>query len=265
MTRALEHIRICDLGGQLAGAAATRYLAAFGADVIRVEDPVRRGRWDHLRGEAPFADERRGEELGGAFNSHNVEKKGVTINLRLEAGRELLRRLISVSDVVTENFSAGVMGRLGFGYDALRYIKDDIIYVSNSGFGHSGPYRDFRSWGPIVPAFAGLTFTSVIPDQPPACWGFSFMDHVGADFMCIAILAALVHRRRTGEGQWIDMACTEAGVTMLGPACLDASANGRTRRGPGLPDSNHSVSPLMIPHNVYPTASKDRWVVLACR
>src|SRR5580765_6181664 len=89
-SRALERIRICDLGGQLAGAGATRYLAAFGAEVIRVEDPVRRGRWDHLRGEAPFVDERRGEELGGAFNNHNVEKKGVTVNLRLEEGRDLL-------------------------------------------------------------------------------------------------------------------------------------------------------------------------------
>src|SRR5690349_12992627 len=94
---ALGHIRICDLSGQLAGAGATRYLAAFGAEVIRVEDPVRQGRWDILRGSIPHVDDRRGLELGGAFNNHNVNKLGVTLNLRLDAGRDLLRRLVAVS------------------------------------------------------------------------------------------------------------------------------------------------------------------------
>src|SRR5947209_19497248 len=94
-SHALSHLTICDLTGQLAGAGATRYLAAFGARVIRVEDPVRQGRWDILRGSMPHVDGRQGIELGGAFNNHNVEKLGVTINLRLDAGRELLRRLVS--------------------------------------------------------------------------------------------------------------------------------------------------------------------------
>ena len=214
MSAALSHLRICDFTGQLAGAGATKFLAAFGAQVIRIEDPVLEGRWDVLRGAPPFKDERRGINLGGAFNNHNVEKLGITLNLRTERGRELLRRLVAVSDVVTENFSAGVLERLGFGYAQLRAIKPDVIYVSNCGFGHSGPYRDYKTWGPIVQAVSGLTFSSGLPEEPPAGWGYSYMDHTAAYYMAMAVLLALHHRARTGEGQHVDMAATEArGVT----------------------------------------------------
>jgi crotonobetainyl-CoA:carnitine CoA-transferase CaiB-like acyl-CoA transferase len=262
---ALGHIRICDLSGQLAGAGATRTLAAFGAQVIRVEDPVRQGRWDIIRGSGPNVDERKGLEFGGGFNNHNVEKLGITINLRDERGKELFRRLVSISDVVTENFAAGVLARLGFSFDELRAIKPDIVYVSNCGFGHTGPYSPYKTWGPIVQAVCGLSFLSGLPDQPPAGWGFSYMDHHGANFMAIAVLAALIHRNRTGEGQWVDMACTEAGLAMAGPDLLDFTVNGRPSRRPGVPDSNHSQFPAMAPHNIYPAAGDDRWVAIACR
>jgi benzylsuccinate CoA-transferase BbsF subunit len=264
-TTALRHITICDLSGQLAGAGSTKYLAAFGARVIRVEDPVRQGRWDIIRGSIPHVDERRGIELGGGFNNHNVEKLGVTVNLRLEAGRELLRRLVAVSDVVTENFAAGVMAKLGFSYDDLRAVKEDIIYVSNSGFGHSGPYSGFKTFGPVVQAVCGLTFGVGAADAPPAGWGFSYMDHMGANMMALAVLAALAHRNRTGEGQWVDMSCTEAGLGLTGPDLLDYTVNGRPLRRPGMPDSNHSDQPPMAPHGIYPTDENDRWVAIACR
>ncbi|HZQ87746.1 MAG TPA: CoA transferase [Acidimicrobiales bacterium] len=265
MASALGHIRICDFTGQLAGAGATRYLAAFGAEVIRVEDPVRQGRWDILRGSPPYVDERRGIDLGGAFNNTNPEKLGITLNLRDERGRELLRRLVAVSDVVSENFAAGVLARLGFDYDALRAIRDDIIYVSNSGFGATGPYRAFKSWGPIVQAVSGLTFQSGLAGLPPAGWGYSYMDHHGGNFMALAILAALVHRSRTGEGQWVDMSCSEAAATLTGTDILDYTVNGRPSRRPGCPDSNHSAAPLMVPHGIYPCAGDDNWVAIACR
>ena len=112
-SEALSHLRICDFTGQLAGAGSTRWLAAFGAQVIRIEDPVRQGRWDILRGSPPFKDERRGVELGSGFNNHNVEKLGITVNLRTERGRDLVRELVAISDAVTENFAAGVLDRLG--------------------------------------------------------------------------------------------------------------------------------------------------------
>lgn len=263
--RALAGLRVCDFTGQLAGAGATRFLAAMGAQVIRIEDPVRKGGWDILRGAPPFADDRRGIDFGGAFNNHNVNKYGVTINMRTEQGKDLVRRLVSVSDVVTENFAAGVLGRIGFPYDELERIRPGIVYVSNCGFGFSGPYRDFKTWGPIVQAACGLTFSSGLPDLPPAGWGYSYMDHHGGNFMAIAILAALLHRNRTGQGQWIDMACTEAGATLNGPALLDYTVNGRPLRRPGSPNSNRSDHPAMAPHGIYPAAGDDDWVAIACR
>lgn len=262
---ALGHLRICDFTGQLAGAGATRWLAAFGAQVIRIEDPTNQGRWDILRGTEPYVDDRRGVEFGGGFNNHNVEKLGITLNVKDARGKELLRELVSISDVVTENFAAGVLDRWGFGYEQLRAIRDDIIYVSNCGFGHEGPYASFRTWGPIVQACCGLTFSSGLPDMESAGWGFSYMDHHGGNMMAVAILAALVHRQRTGEGQWVDMSCTEAGASMLGPVVLDHSVNGRPLRRPGMPSSNRSQSPRMAPHGVYPCAGDDHWVTIAVR
>ena len=262
---ALAHIRICDFTGQLAGAGATRWLSAFGAQVIRIEDPVNEGRWDILRGSDPNVDHRRGIEFGGGFQNHNVEKLGITLNMRTERAKELLRELVRVSDVVTENFAAGVLDRWGFDYDALRAIRSDIIYVSNCGFGRRGPYREFRTWGPVVQACCGLAFYSGLPDLPPAGWGFSYMDHHGANFMAIAILAALTHRERTGEGQWVDMSCTEAGATLLGPALLDYTVNGRPVRRPGSPSTNRSQFPAMAPHGVYPCTGDDEWIAIACR
>jgi crotonobetainyl-CoA:carnitine CoA-transferase CaiB-like acyl-CoA transferase len=261
----LSHIRICDFTGQLAGAGATRVFSSFGAQVIKIEDPVTNGLWDILRGMEPHVDERRGIELGGGFNNHNVEKLGITLNLRTARGKEILAELVRISDVVTENFAAGVLERWGFGYDRLRELRPDVVYVSNCGFGHEGPYASFKTWGPIVQACCGLTFESGLPDLPPAGWGYSYMDHHGGNFMAIALLAALHHRNRTGEGQWVDMSCTDAGATLLGPAVLDYTVNGRGLRRDGSPHSNHNQFPAMAPHDIYPAHGYDCWVAIACR
>jgi len=135
--------------------------------------------------------------------------------------------------------------------------KPDVVYVSNSGFGATGPYQRFKTWGPIVQAIAGLTFTSGLPDREPAGWGFSYMDHTGGSYMAMAILMGRYHRARTGEGQWIDMSCTEAGATLNGPATLDWSVNGRSLRRPGSPHSNRNEWPPMAPHGIYPAAGDD--------
>ena len=263
--RALEGIRICDFTGQLAGAGATKWLAAFGAEVIRIEDPTNQGGWDILRRVPPFVDERRGPDFGGGFNNHNVEKKGITLNLRTARGKELLAAIVERSDVVTENFAAGVMERWGFGYERLKALRPDIIYVSNCGFGQTGPYAQFKTWGPIVQALCGLTFTSGLSDMEPAGWGFSYMDHTGGHYMAMAVLLALLHRMRTGEGQWVDMACCEAGLTLNGPALLDYTVNARPLRRPGQPNGNRSEWPRMAPHGIYRAAGDDEWLALACR
>jgi benzylsuccinate CoA-transferase BbsF subunit len=261
----LNDVRICDFTGQLAGAGATRHLAAFGAEVIRIEDPLRQGKWDILRGSPPFKDERRGIEFGSGFQNHNVGKLGVTVDLRTERGRELVTELVRVSDVVTENFASGVMERMGFGHEQLQAIKADIIYVSNCGFGHTGPYAEFKSWGPIAQAIGGLTFTSGLTDMPPAGWGYSYMDHHGGYFMAIGILAALTHRSSTGEGQWVDMSCSEAGASLIGPAVLDYTVNGRPGRRDGSPASNRDGSGTMAPHGIYATQGDDNWIAISVR
>ena len=263
--QALNGVRICDFTGQLAGAGATKILAAFGAEVIRVEDPTNKGKWDILRGIPPWVGNARGLEAGGAFNNHNAGKLGITLNLRDDRAKELLRKLVSISDAVTENFAAGVMERLGFGYDELREIREDIVYVSNNGFGSTGPYSSFKSWGPIAQAVSGLTFTSGLPEQPPAGWGYSFMDHTGAYYMATAVLMALLHRRRTGEGQWVDLACIEAAGTLHGTATLDATVNGRAMRRSGMPNSNRSQSPRMAPHGIWATQGENQWIAIAVR
>jgi len=263
--KALSHLRICDFTGVLAGAGATRILAAFGAQVIRVEDRVTEGRWDILRGNAPFPEGKQGLEMGGAFNNHNVEKLGITLNMRSPKGKELLRKLIGICDVLTENFSAGVVARWGFPYEEMAKINPSIIYVSNSGFGHTGPYSKFKTWGPTVQAVSGLTFLSGLADMPPAGWGYSYMDHSGAYFMCLAILMALYHRDMTGQGQWVDLGCTEAAIPLCGPSLLDYTVNGRRARRPGQPHSNRNDSPAMAPHGIYRCMSEDRWVAIAVR
>jgi crotonobetainyl-CoA:carnitine CoA-transferase CaiB-like acyl-CoA transferase len=265
MDGALSSFRICDFTGQLAGAGATKWLSSFGAEVIRIEDPVRQGRWDILRGIAPFIDERRGVDMGGGFNNHNTGKLGITLNLRTERGKDILREIIARSDVVAENFAKGVLERWGFGYETLRQIKHDVIYVSNCGFGQVGPYSDFKTWGPIVQAMSGLTFTSGLPDQEPAGWGYSYMDHTGGYYMAIAIMLALLHRQRTGEGQWVDLSCTDAGLSLNGPALLDWTVNARPTRRPGQPHSNRNQWPPMAPHGIYRCEGDDEWVAISCR
>ncbi len=263
MTEALAGIRICDFTGQLAGAGATKWLAAFGAEVIRIEDPVRQGRWDILRGITPFKPGQGGLDQGGGFNNHNTDKLGITLNLRTDKGKALLRQLIAKSDAVTENFAAGVLERLGFGYEALREIKHDIVYVSNCGFGHEGPYSAFKTWGPIVQAVSGLTFTNKLPDEPPAGWGYSYMNHTGGYYMAMAIMLALLHRQNTGEGQWVDLACTEPAITLNGPALLDWTVNDRPTDA--QLNSNRSQFAPMAPHGIYPCRGDDEWIAVSVR
>ena len=261
----LGTVRICDFTGQLAGAGATKWLAAFGAEVIRIEDPVNQGGWDILRNMAPFVDERTGPDLGGGFNNHNVEKRGITLNLRTDRGKEILSEIVKRSDVVSENFAAGVLDRWGFGWDQLRALREDIIYVSNCGFGHTGPYAKYKTWGPIVQAMSGLTFTSGMPDQEPAGWGYSYMDHTGGMYMAMGILFALIHKQRTGVGQWVDLSCTDTGLSLNGPAILDWTVNGRPSRRAGRPEGNRSASPPMAPHGIYACAGDDDWISIAVR
>lgn len=267
---ALSGIRVLDFSWIVAGPTCTRILAEFGAEVIKVESRDVR---DMVRG-GPAAGGRPGTNLSGMFNNLNRNKLGVTLNVVHPTGHELVRRLISISDVVVENFSAGTLEeRWGLGYEEQRKLRPDIIYASLSGFGHTGRSRDNTTWGPIAQALSGLTFMSGLPGREPAGWGYSYMDQTAGFEAAIAVLMALHHRNRTGEGQWIDMSQVEGGIVLTGAALLDFTVNGRPYRRPGNPPGNRADHPLVAPHNAYRCAGEvavgdgrmdGRWCAIAC-
>ncbi|HNO65255.1 MAG TPA: CoA transferase, partial [Tepidiformaceae bacterium] len=191
----LAGVRICDLTWVIAGPTATRVLADFGAEVIRVEhgqaaDPIRFGR--------PILSGKPTLNNSGFFNYFNRNKKSVLLNVRHPLGMELLHRLIAVSDVVIENFSSGVLDSWELSYEAQKAINPAIIYCSVSGFGHSGRDKRFTTWGPTAQALSGLTLMSGLPGKPPAGWGYSYMDHTAGYYGAIAVMMALHHRNKTG-------------------------------------------------------------------
>ena len=258
----LAGIRVCDLTWVIAGPTATRVLADFGADVIRVEhgqaaDPIRLGR--PLNGDKPTLNN------SGFFNYFNRNKRSVLLNVRHPLGMELLKKLIAVSDVVIENFSSGVLDSWELSYEVQRELNPRIIYCSISGFGHSGRDKHFTTWGPTAQALSGLTLMSGLPGKPPAGWGYSYMDHTAGYYGAIAVMMALHHRNKTGEGQHIDISQVEAGMVLAGPAVLDYTVNGRSFRRPGMPPGNRAWEPAIAPHNTYPCSGDDRWIAIAVR
>lgn len=275
--RPLEGVRIADLTWLLAGAGGPRLLASLGAEIIRIEW---KDRLDFLRYMPPFApaqnegavkagamdltglnkDSVKSVNRSGYFNDINAGKKGVSLNMAHPKGRELFKRLVAVSDVVVEAFTAETMRKWGLGYETLKGIKDDIIYIQQPGWGYKGPYVKFASYGPIAQAVSGLTEQSGLPaPYPPAGWGFSYMDWSGAYYCAISMLCALYYKKRTGKGQYIDCSQVEPGIYMTGSAVLDALINNRSSQRTG----NRSPYKLAAPHGAYRCAGDDRWIAIA--
>ena len=276
---ALAGVRVVDLTWVRAGPQTTRILGMMGAEVIRVEWP---GAPDITRLGAlrtTPAGIKVGINTSGDFANFGVNKLSVTMNTRDKRGLKLLKELIAISDLVVENFSSRVLEDWGLDYEAQRRINPTIIYISMAGFGHSGPWRDYDTWGPAVQAMTGLTFVSGLPGKPPSGWGYSYMDHTGGYYGAMAVTTALHHRNRTGKGQYIDLAQIEAGSTLTGAAILDFTVNGRPTRRPGFPPGNRTTwpgQPLLnnyargahaAPHNNYRTAGGGHWdwCVIVCR
>ncbi|HEY2661286.1 MAG TPA: CoA transferase [Caulobacteraceae bacterium] len=265
----LAGVRVTDFCWMGVGACATRLLADFGAEVIRIED---RNRLDMPRRLPIYKNDPRtyGEEdanpdpnKGGLFNNYNRNKLAVTINMRSPKGRALADRLIASSSVVTENFAPGVMERWGLVYERLNQLSPNVIYARMSGFGHSGPHAEYRSYGPVVQAVSGLSHISGLPGEEPSGWGLSYMDNEAAFFNASALMMAIYHRNLTGDGAEIDVSAVEAGINLLGPVMLDVSVNGRSTRGPDFPAGNRLEHPDAAPHGVYPCVGKDRWIAIA--
>ena len=189
----LDGVRVVDFTWIVAGPTCTRLLGDLGAEVIRVEneqtlDSIRFGR-PHPNGFAP-------PDSGAMFNWLDRNKRSITVNARHPDGLDLIKRLIRVSDVVVENYSSRILENWGLSYEEQQAENPEIIYVSLSGFGHSGPQRDYSTWGPTAQALSGLTAMSGLPEAPePAGWGYSYLDHMAGFTAAAAITAALKHRR----------------------------------------------------------------------
>lgn len=238
----LKNIRILDFTWVLAGPFATRILADFGAEVIKVQP---------LMPEAGDAFSR------GYYNAWNRNKLGITLNLGKPAGVAIAKRLAGISDAVVENFAPRVMANWGLDYEDLKKAKPDIIMLSMSTMGNTGPRRDYVGFGPTVQAFSGMTCLTSYPDEPPTGPGTSYADHVAGLTACLALLSALEYRHRTGEGQYIDVSQVEAMSSLLGSAILDYSVSGRQIEPVG------NSSDKAAPHGVYRCRGDDRWCAIA--
>ena len=194
--RALENIRVVDFSWVRAGPWATRWLGALGAEIIKIEWP------ESERGRLPSTTTPQNLEVNlntsGNFNDTNVNKKSLSLNVRSAKGLEIVKRLIAISDIVIENFSSRVLQNWGLGYEELCKIKPDIVYVSMSGYGHTGRNHHYTTFGPVAQAASGLTYLSGLPDKPPAGWGWSYMDDTGGMYGAMCALTGLYHRNMTG-------------------------------------------------------------------
>ena len=252
---ALEGLRILDFSWVWAGPICTMVLADMGAEVIKVES---RHRVDSCRVIPPFPDgEPGGVNRGGQFNTYNRNKKSCTLNLSKPKAREIAKKLLAASDVLVENFSPPVMSRLGLDYESCRDVKPDIIYLSLSGYGATGPSRDYVSYGMQLQAFAGIASLTGYAEGPPRNLGTPVADTAGGLTGAFGILAALHHRRRTGEGQYIDVSQCEALAAFCPEAIMNYTMNRKVDGRVGNRDD------LMAPHNTYRCRGENHWVAIA--
>lgn len=256
MTGALAGVRVLDSTTMVAMPTGTHILGDMGAEIIKVETHTM------FRTEAArlmYADNQPGKQpwnRDGSFNSLQRSKLGITLNLKTDEGKDAFKELVQISDILVENNRAGTMDRLGLGYEAMRQIRPDLIYVSNTGFGHTGPWKRYAGIGRMFELTCGLSHFTGYPDEGPRRVGKAFFDlHVG--WMSVfAILAALQHRHETGNGQWLDFAMYQVGVSTMGDVILDFLINGRPG---GLMGNSH---PSRAPHGVYPCKGEDEWLAI---
>lgn len=245
--RALQGVRILEIGYYTAGPFCQRILADLGAEVIKIEHP--KGGLD--RKWPPFL------KNGSSYFYHfqNCGKKNITLDLDKERGKEIFKQLITMIDIFVENFAKGVMDRLGLGYGVLKEINPCLIYCSVTGFGERGPYQYKKSYDTVIQAMSGIMSITGQPTSPPTKIGMSLADQLGATFAAIPILAALHYRKRTGKGQFIDLSMHDISgwITQASWPQYFANENKSQRYG-----NRH---PRIAPHNAY--KAKDGWVVMA--
>jgi crotonobetainyl-CoA:carnitine CoA-transferase CaiB-like acyl-CoA transferase len=294
----LSGIRVLDFTWKTVGPWAPRLLTHYGAEVIHVE---RAGGYDDHRYNATpsiVADEPQVAQLPGTkkvyadpqfntlreepaataqkklyaapyFNTLHHGKLAISLNTKSAEGRQIVERLIGISDALVENFSAEVLPSWGLTWERIHALNPRLVYMSASGFGHTGEWKGYRSFGPTAAAQSGLSLASGLPGKPPAGWGFSYLDVMGGWMGGLALVQGLLKAKKTGKGFYIDYSVTEGAMSMMGTYMLDYQVNGRRTRRPDFPPGNRAIFPSLAPHNTYRCAGKDRvgqdwWVFIAC-
>ncbi|MDP7588412.1 MAG: CoA transferase [SAR202 cluster bacterium] len=268
----LKNIRVLDLSRVFAMPFAAANLADLGAEVIKI-DTCQNQFMDTTRTiTGPFPDNLPGElwwEQGGTFQNLNRGKRSLTLDLRSEESQKIIKELVGVCDVVLENFTPRVMARFGLDFESLRAHKPDLIMVSNTGYGHNGPWSNFGAMASALePTHGTGAFMGYMEEgedgrltegQVPNKMGNSYSDFMATWTALGSLMAALLRRARTGQGQWIDLAMYQTGATVIGTGLLDYAFNGRRTLRIG---NRH---PVWSPHGVYPCEGQDQWVAIAAR
>ena len=253
----LTGVRIVEFGQLIAIPHAVKLLGDMGAEVIRVESHKR---LDNYRTHSFYGNETDGKrwwDRAANFYEQNRNKMSVTLDLADGRCLDALRGLIAISDVFAENFTPRVMRNFGLEYDDLRRIKPDIIMASSTGYGYTGPWSGYGAIGFTTEAASGLAHITGYRDGPPALPEIPYADYTAAEHTAFAIMAALAHRARTGEGQFIDVSQSETVTSTMPEAMLDWAVNGRISERIGNGDA------VMSPHGTYPCAGQDRWISIA--
>lgn len=251
----LKDVRFTDLTWAGAGPFGTKVFSDFGAEIIKVESTVR---LDSVRVGGPFKDRQYGVNRSGYFASRNTGKKSFTANLKSEEGRQLVYDLIRKSDVVSNNFGPGAMDRLGLGWNTVRELKEDIIYLSMPMYGESGPLAGLLGVGMTISAVTGLMWATAYEAGDPIGPGTHYPDHAANPYhAAFAVLAALRYRKRTGKGMKIDLSQVESTLNFIGSAVTDWAISGEESEITGNADANAA------PHGIYRCRGEDAWLAIA--
>lgn len=251
---ALKGIRIADFSWVWAGPYAASLLSYMGAEVIKIES---HGRIDQTRkGSIMNGDNFNGYDSSPTFNNANLNKQGVTIDITKPEGAELARKIVEKCDIVVANMRPGKMAKLGLGYEDLKKVKPDIIMLESSGFGATGPYKGYAGFAPIFASFGGLAYLTGYEDGTPNVMS-GVQDMRAGTVSAFIMIAALLHRKKTGEGQYIDLSSSECLSTLVGPELMEYTMNRRSPFRAGNQDA------IMAPHNCYRCKGDDKWVSIA--
>ncbi len=253
---ALKGIKVVEFAAYAAGPVVGKHLADHGATVVHIESKARPdGFRTHY---PPYKDNIHGLNRSGLFALCNNDKLDVTLNLKkAPKATELAKRIVAWSDVVIENFSPGTMKRLGLDYETLKKVKPDLIMLSSSNLGQTGPHAQHPGFGSQLSSLAGFTNLIGYPDGSPQMLYGPYIDYIAVAYGAAAILAALDYRDRTGKGNYIDTAQYETGLQFLAPILLDYKVNGKVARRNGNRD------PSTAPHGAYPCKGEDSWCVIS--